>query len=71
MILTRQTFSFITIKVLHLIGYAVQEQSSGFYPFITFYERASKWGILSLMEELINSVRVNSIIKYGFVSLWF
>lgn len=45
-------------QVLHLIGYAVQEQESGAYPFFTFHERATKWDILPLMEELINSARV-------------
>ncbi|KAG4075561.1 hypothetical protein HA402_003386 [Bradysia odoriphaga] len=47
-------------KVLHLIGYAVQEQKTGFYPFFTFYDRASKWNILQLMEELVSSVRVEA-----------
>lgn len=46
--------------MLHLIGYAVQEQESGAYPFFTFYERAAKWDILPLMEELINSARVRT-----------
>lgn len=44
--------------MLHLIGYAVQEQESGAYAFFTFHERAAKWDILPLMEELINSPRV-------------
>lgn len=45
-------------QVLHLIGYAVQEQESGAYEFFTFHERATKWDILPLMEELISSPRV-------------
>lgn len=45
--------------MLHLIGYAVQEQKTGHYPFFTFYDRASKWNILQLMEELVSSVRVS------------
>lgn len=48
--------------MLHLIGYAVQEQESGAYEFFTFYEHATKWHILPLMEELINSPRVSILI---------
>lgn len=45
-------------KVLHLIGYAIHEQMSNNYPFLLFHERASKWGLLQLMEELVNKSRV-------------
>ncbi|XP_044730986.1 E3 ubiquitin-protein ligase UBR2 isoform X2 [Chrysoperla carnea] len=47
-------------KVLHLIGYALQEQASKRYPFLVFTERANKWEILPLMEELSTSARVES-----------
>lgn len=55
------------LQVLHLIGYAVQEQKTGYYPFFTFYDRASKWNILPLMEELVSSVRVSQYISSVFV----
>lgn len=48
------------LQILHLIGYAIQEQECGLYPFFMFYERAAKWEILSLMEELINNARVRN-----------
>lgn len=51
--------NWFLIKVLHLIGYGLQEQESGFYPFLTFHDHAAKWGILQLIEELVSSVRVN------------
>lgn len=47
-------------KVLYLIGYGLQEEESGFYPFLVFKARADKWGILPLMEELITSARVEA-----------
>lgn len=52
----------MNFQVLYLIGYAVQEQRTGHYPFFQFYERAVKWNILQLLEELIGETRV-SIIK--------
>ncbi|XP_048517590.1 E3 ubiquitin-protein ligase UBR2 isoform X2 [Dendroctonus ponderosae] len=42
-------------KVLHLIGYGLQEEESGNYPFFKFVENASKAGIFDLMEELLKS----------------
>lgn len=53
----------LSLQILHLIGYAVQEQESGHYLYFTFYERASLWGILNLMEELVTSPRVSEFIK--------
>lgn len=47
-------------KTLHLIGYAIQEEESENYAFLTFLERSTKWNILPLMEELLSSPRVES-----------
>ncbi|XP_032673468.1 E3 ubiquitin-protein ligase UBR2 [Odontomachus brunneus] len=47
-------------KILHLIGYALQEQESGHYPFLAFPERAAKWNIYKLLEDLSNSQRIDA-----------
>ncbi|KAJ8971803.1 hypothetical protein NQ317_010778, partial [Molorchus minor] len=47
-------------KVLHLIGYALLEEESKNYPFFRFIENSSKFKILPLMEELLNSFRVDA-----------
>jgi E3 ubiquitin-protein ligase UBR2 len=47
-------------KILHLIGYALQEQESGCYPFLAFTERATKWDIYKLLESLNNSPRIDA-----------
>lgn len=47
-------------KVLHLIGYALQEQESGYYPFLAFPERAAKWKIYKLLEKLSNNPRMEA-----------
>ncbi|XP_029032051.2 E3 ubiquitin-protein ligase UBR2 [Osmia bicornis bicornis] len=47
-------------KILHLIGYALQEQESGYYPFFAFTARAAKWNICKLLEDLSNSPRVEA-----------
>ncbi|XP_046835052.1 E3 ubiquitin-protein ligase UBR2 [Vespa crabro] len=47
-------------KVLHLIGYALQEQESGYYPFLVFTERAAKWKIYKLLEDLKSSPRIEA-----------
>ncbi|EFN77425.1 E3 ubiquitin-protein ligase UBR2 [Harpegnathos saltator] len=47
-------------KILHLIGYALQEQESGHYPFLVFPERAAKWNIYKLLEDLSNSPRIEA-----------
>jgi hypothetical protein len=41
-----------------LIGYAIQEEEEGNYPFLQFLERSSKWNVLPMMEELLSSPRV-------------
>nr|XP_012219062.1 PREDICTED: E3 ubiquitin-protein ligase UBR2 [Linepithema humile]XP_012219063.1 PREDICTED: E3 ubiquitin-protein ligase UBR2 [Linepithema humile] len=47
-------------KILHLIGYALQEQESGHYPFFVFSERAAKWKIYKLLEDLSSSSRIEA-----------
>lgn len=47
-------------KILHLIGYALQEQESGNYAFLNFTSRATKWNILKYLEELSSSPRIDS-----------
>ncbi|KYQ49453.1 E3 ubiquitin-protein ligase UBR2 [Trachymyrmex zeteki] len=47
-------------KVLYLIGYALQEQESGCYPFLAFSERATKWKIYKLLENLTSSPRMDA-----------
>lgn len=47
-------------KTLHLIGYAIQEEDSGHYPFLKFIERSNKMNLLSMLEELVNNARVES-----------
>ncbi|XP_057659801.1 E3 ubiquitin-protein ligase UBR2 isoform X1 [Diorhabda carinulata] len=47
-------------KTLHLIGYALLEEESKAYPFFKFIENSHKFRIFPLMEELLNSPRVDS-----------
>ncbi|CAH1114121.1 unnamed protein product [Psylliodes chrysocephalus] len=47
-------------KVLHLIGYGLLEEESKNYPFFKFIENSSKFRIFPLIEELLNSPRVDS-----------
>lgn len=47
-------------KILHLIGYALQEEQSGNYPILLFVERASRFKLPNLLEELISSPRVDA-----------
>ncbi|XP_055625385.1 E3 ubiquitin-protein ligase UBR1 [Toxorhynchites rutilus septentrionalis] len=47
-------------RVLHLIGYAIQEEESGHYPFLKFIERSNKMNLLPMLEELVNNARVES-----------
>lgn len=55
-----QTFSESHVqKILHLIGYAIQEEDSEYYPFLKFMDRSSRINLLSLMEELVSSPRVS------------
>ena len=59
--LRARTFSEPQIhKVLHLIGYGLQEEESGNYPFLIFIERAQKWKIFTLLEELSGSRRIDA-----------
>lgn len=66
-------------RTLHLIGYAIQEEESGNYAFLKFIERSKKMNIFPMLEELVNSARVESqrdlllwvIQKYKDVSLKF
>lgn len=47
-------------RVLHLIGYAIQEEESGYYPFLKFIDRSHKTNLLSALEDLVNNPRVES-----------
>lgn len=47
-------------KILHLIGYALQEQESGNYEFLSFTERAEQWNIYKLLENMQNSPRIDA-----------
>lgn len=47
-------------RVLHLIGYAIQEEESGNYPFLKFIDRSNKINLLATLEDLINNPRVES-----------
>ncbi|XP_062536364.1 E3 ubiquitin-protein ligase UBR1 [Armigeres subalbatus] len=47
-------------RILHLIGYAIQEEESGNYPFLKFIERSNKMNLLPMLEELVNNARVES-----------
>ncbi|XP_017133411.1 E3 ubiquitin-protein ligase UBR1 isoform X2 [Drosophila elegans] len=47
-------------KVLHLLGFAIQEELSEHYPFLSFYERSPKYGILEKLEELARCPRLEA-----------
>ncbi|XP_022906723.2 E3 ubiquitin-protein ligase UBR2 [Onthophagus taurus] len=47
-------------KVLHLIGYALQEEQTGYYPFLIFSEKSVKYKLQYLLEELSKSPRVEA-----------
>ncbi|XP_017779265.1 PREDICTED: E3 ubiquitin-protein ligase UBR2 isoform X2 [Nicrophorus vespilloides] len=47
-------------KTLHLIGYALQEEESKNYPFLLFSEKAVRYKIPSLVEELLSCPRVEA-----------
>ncbi|KAL1506747.1 hypothetical protein ABEB36_006051 [Hypothenemus hampei] len=40
-------------KVLHLVGYALQEEESGNYPFFKFIEKATKFQIFDQMKKML------------------
>lgn len=59
--LTSESKSFsesLEPKILHLIGCALQEQESGNYEFLAFTEKAVKWEIYNLLENLLSSQRI-------------
>lgn len=45
-------------KVVHLIGYALHEEESGAYEFFRFVQKAADRRLLQMLEELVNSARV-------------
>ncbi|XP_016924050.2 E3 ubiquitin-protein ligase UBR1 [Drosophila suzukii] len=47
-------------KILHLMGFAIQEELSGHYPFLSFYERSQKYGILEKLDELARCPRLEA-----------
>uniref|UniRef100_A0A2M4A3M0 E3 ubiquitin-protein ligase n=2 Tax=Anopheles triannulatus TaxID=58253 RepID=A0A2M4A3M0_9DIPT len=47
-------------RILHLIGHAIQEEESGYYPYLKFGERCRKINLLGKLEELVRSPRVES-----------
>lgn len=47
-------------KVLHLIGYALQDEEKQYCQFLLFTERAEKWRLEPLIEELCSSARVEA-----------
>ncbi|KAI8121103.1 E3 ubiquitin-protein ligase UBR1 [Lucilia cuprina] len=47
-------------KILHLIGYGLQEEESENYPFLSFYQCSQKYKILQKLEELSRSARVEA-----------
>lgn len=40
------------MQILHLLGFAIQEELSENYPFLSFYERSQQYGILKKLDEL-------------------
>nr|XP_026492514.1 E3 ubiquitin-protein ligase UBR1 isoform X1 [Vanessa tameamea] len=47
-------------KALHLIGYALRDEESGHYEFLAFAESAARSGLLSLLQRLAGSPRVDA-----------
>ncbi|XP_045481079.1 E3 ubiquitin-protein ligase UBR1 [Harmonia axyridis] len=47
-------------KVLHLIGYALQEEQTAYYPFFKFVENSIKFKILFHLENLMTCPRVDA-----------
>ncbi|XP_033255825.1 E3 ubiquitin-protein ligase UBR1-like [Drosophila miranda] len=47
-------------KILHLLGFAIQEELSEHYPFLSFYERAQQFGILDKLDELARCPRLEA-----------
>ncbi|XP_076273647.1 ubr1 ubiquitin ligase isoform X2 [Rhynchophorus ferrugineus] len=47
-------------RALHLVGYGLQEEQLGHYPFFKFVENATKFGIFESMEKLLKCPRVDA-----------
>ncbi|KAM3966089.1 LOW QUALITY PROTEIN: ubr1 ubiquitin ligase [Aphomia sociella] len=47
-------------KALHLMGYALRDEESGHYEFLAFAESAARSGLLTLLQQLANSPRVDA-----------
>ncbi|XP_017056178.1 E3 ubiquitin-protein ligase UBR1 isoform X2 [Drosophila ficusphila] len=47
-------------KILHLLGFAIQEELSDHYPFLSFYERSQQYGILEKLDELARCSRLEA-----------
>lgn len=47
-------------RALHLVGYGLQEEETGHYPFFRFIENATKFKIFELMESLLKCPRVDA-----------
>ncbi|XP_037934845.1 E3 ubiquitin-protein ligase UBR1 isoform X2 [Teleopsis dalmanni] len=47
-------------KILFLIGFGLQEEQSGNYPYLTFFNRATENNFLQKLEELSHSQRVEA-----------
>ncbi|XP_016970698.1 E3 ubiquitin-protein ligase UBR1 isoform X2 [Drosophila rhopaloa] len=47
-------------KILHLLGFAIQEELSENYPFLSFYERSQQYGILEKLDELARCPRLEA-----------
>lgn len=59
--LRARSFSELQLhKVLHLIAYALQEQESKRYPCFLFTNKAVKFNILPLLENIVNCPRVEA-----------
>jgi E3 ubiquitin-protein ligase UBR2 len=59
--LRARSFSELQLhKVLHLIGYALQEEESKNYPFFKFIHNSSKFNIFNLLTDLLECPRVDA-----------
>ncbi|XP_060806415.1 E3 ubiquitin-protein ligase UBR1 [Amyelois transitella] len=47
-------------KALHLMGYAIRDEESGHYEFLAFAESAERSGLLTMLQQLVNSPRVDA-----------
>ncbi|CAG9128752.1 unnamed protein product [Plutella xylostella] len=47
-------------KALHLMGYALRDEESGHYSFVSFAETAARAGLLPLLQQLASSPRVEA-----------